>query len=87
MKKPSDFISHPYDSIFQNNEFKTVARNIMVILKETGNIFRELSWEEYSTQRKIDGGFSIIEKQYFDKVKEYCFSSENARSFSPAWKH
>jgi len=84
--KPSDFTKFPYDSIIQNSEHEEIARNIMVILKRTGDTFRELSWEEYKTERKNDGGFTNSEKPFFDRVKKYCISEETVKSFSPTWR-
>lgn len=84
--KPSDFTSQPYSSVIGKSEAETIARNIMVILKRTGNEFRNLSWEEYSTERKKDGAFTDSEKRYFDQVIDYCQSSETAQLFSLTWK-
>lgn len=83
---PADFVKHPFDSVFQNNETETVARNVMVILSRTGNTFRALTWEEYVLERKKDGNFSSKEKTYFDKVLPYCVSPQTAALFSEAWK-
>lgn len=82
---PSNFIEHPYDSILRNLEAETIARNIMVIMKRTGDKFRELTWEEYKVQRLNDGNFSTSEQFYFDKVVEYCKSAHSATLFSPTW--
>jgi hypothetical protein len=83
---PSQFLEFPILSILSKSEFETVARNIMVILFRTGNVFRELSFDEYKKERLKDGNFTEDEKIYFDKVsylskgveKEIC-------TFSPAW--
>lgn len=84
--KPSDFTKHPFDSIFSKNEHEVIARNIMVILSKTGNIFRQLSWDEYVDYRLKDGSFTGKEKYYFDKVLPYTTSEQMAKDFSPAWK-
>ena len=86
MAKPSDFLSHPYDSVFKKNETETVARNIMAILSRTGNDWRNLSWDEYKSIRFVDGNFTESEKKYFDLVVGYCVSEYDARAFSPNWE-
>jgi len=83
--KPSDFLTHPYDSVFQNNESEVVARNIMVILSRTGNEFRSMAWAEYRTERVKDRHFSEREKEFFDRVSPFCQSVAAAKRFSPAW--
>ena len=84
--KPSDFLhDDPYDSALQNSECETIARNIIVILKRTGDEFRELSFEEYKAEREKDKAFSQREKSYFDKVNPYCKDEESAKSFSNHW--
>ncbi len=85
--KPSDFTKYPFDSVLQNNECETVARNIMVILRRTGDEFRILSWGEYKQERVKDGGFTMSEKDYFDRVAGFCVAAESAQAFSPAWKN
>lgn len=86
MAQPSQFMKHPYDSVFANFEKEVVARNIMVILKRTGDTFRELSWEEYRTERLKDKGFHESEIVAFDSVVGYTITEENARQFSLEWK-
>lgn len=58
----------------------------MIILKRTGDTWRNLSWDEYKKERLKDGSFTGSEKVWFDKVIDYCQSPENAKSFSSAWK-
>jgi len=84
--KPSNCLTHPYDSVFENHETEEVARNIMVILSRTGDSFRRLSWEEYETHRVKDGNFSQTEKRYFERIVGMCASEESARAFSEAWQ-
>ena len=84
--KPSDFLNEPYNSVTQNAECETVARNIMVILKRTGNTFRELTYEEYESERKKDGRYSLNEKECFDKVIDFCKSPDTAKLFSENWR-
>ena len=82
---PSNFTDHPCGSVFKKFEAENVARNIMVILKRTGDIFRSLSWEEYKKERMNDGNFSNAEKRFFKKVIVYCNSEETAKLFAPNW--
>lgn len=83
--KPSNFNKHPWNSVTQNSESETVARNIMVIMGRTGDEWRELSWDEYKEERLKDGNFSISEKQFFDRVTPYCKSADTAVLFSAEW--
>lgn len=82
---PSDFTDNPMGSVAKKSEAETVARNIMVILKRTGNKFRLLSWDEYKEHRLKDGHFNEVEKNYFDQVVKFCRSVETAELFSPVW--
>ena len=84
-KNPSNFTSHPWSSVLGNNESESIARNIMIILKRTGNVFRELTWDEYKQERLKDGGFYESERGYFDAVIDYCKSSESAVLFCRTW--
>ena len=83
--KPSDFRKDPMGSVTRKSECEDIARNIMVILARTGDVFRKLPYEEYVSERKKDGNFSSIEKSYFDKVIDYCISEDSAKLFSPVW--
>jgi hypothetical protein len=83
--KPSNFLGHPWDSVLKNNESETIARNIMAILKRTGDEWRLLTWEEYSEERKKDGSFTERERAYFDRVVGFCGSAESAEAFAPGW--
>lgn len=86
--KPSDFLDNPMGSVKNKSEYETIARNIMVILSKTGDIFRKLSWVEYYTFRLKDDKKHNIneEKKYFEEVVNYCESEKTARLFSPIWK-
>lgn len=84
--KPSDFSKEgPWNSVFQQSEYETIASNVMTILNRTGDNWKELSWDEYETERLKDGNFTSSEKHYFDKVIPYCVSWEKAITFSPSW--
>jgi len=82
---PSNFTSHPFGSILQHSESETIATNIMKILSITGNTFRELTYDEYKSERLKDGNFSEREKGYFDKVISYCKSPDSANLFCKDW--
>lgn len=83
---PSTFTTLPSDSVLQKTEAEIVAVNIMVILKRTGNKFRDLSWEEYKSERMKDKEFSQDEYQYFQRVIGYCKTADTARLFSKKWE-
>ncbi len=83
--KPSDFIEFPYGSVKQKCELEQVTVNIMVILKRTGDEWRDLPWEEYKAERLKDGNFTGREKNYFEQVKKYAKSALTAALFCPGW--
>ena len=83
--KPSNFTKYPWNSITQKSECETIAKNIMLILKRTGDKFRPLTFDEYKSERLKDGNFTESEKQYFDKVIDYCKSPDTAKLFSKEW--
>ena len=85
--KPSDFTIYLWGSVCEKSECETIAFNIMVILKRTGNVFRQLSFDEYKEERKRDGNFTTDEEEYFHQVIDYCKSAETARLFSKTWKN
>jgi hypothetical protein len=84
-KSPSDFTKFPFGSAFNKCEYETIAQNIMVILKRTGNKFRHLTWNEYKTERLKDGDFSDGERTFFEEVIDYCKSEDTAKLFSKEW--
>lgn len=84
-RKPSSFRKFPWKSIFKKNEAEVIALNIIYILSRTGDEFRPLTWEEYVEERQKDGGFSMIEKDYFDLVISHCSSAEEAELVSEKW--
>lgn len=85
--KPSNFSKvFPYISVLRKTECEILAKNIMIILKRTGDNWRTITWEEYQEEREKDSNFSLTEKHYFDKVLPYTTSETAARSFSDAWK-
>ena len=66
--KPSNFTKQPIASVLQKSEAETIARNIMVILKRTGDSFRPLSWDEYKAERLKDGHFTESENGILTKL-------------------
>lgn len=84
--KPSNFTSFPWNSVFQNTETETVALNIMIVLKRTGDTWRGLTWGEYKREREKDGNFSDREHAWFDRVIEYCQSEATVRLVCRDWK-
>jgi len=86
--RPSNYTSHPTDSASQKSETETIARNIMIILKQAGNEFRDLPFEEYVTARMGHGASereARNEKRYFDKAIPHCLSSDLADKFCRNW--
>ena len=84
--KPSHFVAHPFNSATQNCECEVVAANIMRILKRTGDKFRPITPEEYTKERKKDGGYSKAEITCFHKVAKWCKNADTAPLFSPVWE-
>ncbi len=84
---PSDFTNKPFASVLRKSELESIARSIMIILSETGNTWRHLSFEEYkkeikkATKKTVDDW----DKRYFDQVVQYCTSPNAASRFSEAW--
>ena len=70
----------------RQSEYETIAQNVMVILKRTGDEFRPLTFEEYKEERMKDENFSEKERAYFDEVIKFCVSAETAILFSKAWE-
>jgi len=91
--KPSDFILFPKNSLVQKTEAEYVARNIMIILARTGNVFRPLEWKEYKKERTKDGwrpeSWEIDGEQgWFDMVIAHRInlSEDAAKAFSYEWR-
>ena len=83
--KPSNFTTYPWSSVLQNSESETIALNVMKILARTGNEFRELSYEEYKSERLKDSNFTDKEQSYFEKIILYCKTADTAILFSKSW--
>jgi hypothetical protein len=87
---PSQYNREPMGSLSQNSESETIAKNIMHILSKNGDVFRPLSFEEYTDVRKSDGANDrhiANEKPYFDEVISYCASPESADLFCADWRN
>lgn len=85
MSTPSNYTSMPIFSVLQKSEAEIVARNIMIILKRTGNVWRNLSWDEYREERIKDGQFTMGEETYYNMVIGHCQSPETANLFCKNW--
>jgi hypothetical protein len=87
-RNPSNYIGHPKSSITSLCETESVAKNIMMLLSEKGNVFRAVSFKEYS-ERFIDDDtedYKIdAEKNWFDEVINHCISSAAADNFCHTW--
>ncbi len=77
---PSKFTDYLWSSIFKKCECEIVARNIIVILSRTGDVWRELSWDEYKKERLNDSNFTNLEKRFFVQVISYCVNDRTAVS-------
>ena len=85
--KPSLFTEQPFGSTLQKMESEIIAKNIMIILKRTGDVFRELTWEEYKTERLKDNDFQEGEKTFFEQVIYLAKGNKNSiLNFSSTWK-
>ena len=84
--KPSNFTSVPMGSVLQEYDHELMACNIMIILERTGNVFRDLSWDEYKKERLKDGRFDENSEKYcFDRVIDYCKSPDTAKLLGGTW--
>lgn len=77
----------------QKTEAEIVALNIIYILTINGNIWRQLTWEEYKEQRLKDEAagkkgatFSERERPFFESVLPYTISESAARTFCKGWE-
>ncbi len=84
--KPSDLNCHPFDSVFDSIESEKVAFNIAEILARTGDVFRRLSWDEYTQERLKDHRVAAFDKGHFDRVVDYFNTEQSVTFFSLAWK-
>ncbi len=84
--KPSQFLKHPFDSVEKSLERELTALNIMKILARTGDVFRELTIEEFIAERNKDKHkFNEDERHFFLCMRWWCVSAEEASKFSKAW--
>lgn len=80
MTKPSDFVNiQPWDSVFQKSEYETTASCIMKLLANTGDTWRELTYEEY-----VKAQPNANEKRFKEVIK-YFKSADTVRLFSKSW--
>ena len=80
---PSVFTSHPFGSVLKKSEAESIARNIMVIRARLGRW--DLTWPQYRAEREKDGGFSELEKAYFEEAVRLIPDAIGAIAFSPSW--
>lgn len=84
---PADYISYPWGSILNSTEHEMIARDIMVILYKTGNVFREISFDEYKKEKtKITKNIiNASEESRFMQVVNFCKNPYMANSFCKNW--
>jgi hypothetical protein len=63
-----------------------MAEEIIKLLVDTGNEWRQVTWEEYNAVYS-PGKYSGRDEWRFNKVIEYCTSAEKARTFCPGWEY
>lgn len=84
--KPSEFTNMPQNSVLQDYRASRMARNIMFILRRTGNNWRLVEWVEYQKNFQNDPDFNPkTDPELFTKVAPYCISVAAARTFSHTW--
>ena len=84
MSRPSDFAKvFPCMSVFGKAEAESVAQNIMKVLENTGDTFRELCWGEYVKEK--EGKINSDDRWFFKEVVKYCETEEAAREFAVVW--
>lgn len=87
MKRPSQFLTLPRESVLHDEEAEAIALAVMVCLVREGNRFKELSWDTYKKHRLLDGNFNETkERPLFDTVIAHTISAETAKDFSPVWR-
>ena len=60
--------------------------NILVILKRTGDQWRDLSLEEYAKERAKDGGYQAwAENEFFNQVQPFTVSADTAATVCDEW--
>lgn len=82
-------IKSKYSSIIPSPE--DYARSIMLVLKQTGDELRYLSWEEYKKEVMRPGqgiyrsSLEPTERKSFERVAPYCENPDTVRLFSGSW--
>lgn len=92
MLRPTDFSwRFPADSISQKYEIEQCAVNLMILLADTGNAWRDVTEDEYLSFVKNYNGSNMFLSdndwvhRFFDDAKIHCRSAESASKFSPDW--
>lgn len=81
----------PWGSLFRNSESETVAQNIAKILARTGDTFRPLPKEEYTSECEKDGNKGkVLYGDYkcpynYDHIAKYLETGETAALVSEDW--
>ena len=70
--KPSDFAKSSPSCGFGKAEPEWVAQRIMTVLARTGDVFREMTKEEYLRERKKDGNSTFLDERYFEFAWPHC---------------
>ena len=79
--KPSDLIDiYPWDSVFQSAEHETTACCLMRYLYETGNEFKQITFDEYKNKQPK------ANKKRFEEVIRYFKSEDTIILFSKCYE-
>ena len=92
MLRPTDFSwRFPVDSISQKYEIEQCTINLMILLADTGNVWHDVTKEEYlSFVKNYNGNNMFLSDndwvhRFFDDAKRHCCSAESASKFCPGW--
>lgn len=92
MLRPTDFSwRFPVNSVSQKYEIEQCAANLMILLADTGNAWRNVTEDEYLSFVKNYSGNNMFLSdndwvhRLFDDAKIHCRSAESALKFSPDW--
>lgn len=92
MLRPTDFSwRFPVNSVSQKYEIEQCAANLMILLADTGNAWRDVTEDEYLSFVKNYSGNNMFLSdndwvhRFFDDAKIHCRSAESASKFSPDW--
>lgn len=83
--KPSDFVAFPEASVLQSCEAEVVAKNVMIVQRDLGDEWREVTEQEYLDGCKRYGFSGAADLSLFRKVQKYTTSPTAAAGFSEVW--